>query len=58
MRRRPRGPWRRSAEMVHEAGRYVAAAYVVFIALIAVYVAIIVTRLARVSRRIDDLEDR
>ena len=43
--------------MVHEASSYVAAAYAVFIALIVVYVAIIVARLTRVTRRISDLED-
>jgi CcmD family protein len=43
--------------MADEAGPYVAAAYVVFIALIAVYVAIIATRLMRTTRRLEDLED-
>jgi len=40
-----------------EAGKYVAGAYVVFIALILVYVAIIAAKIARIDREIADLED-
>jgi len=40
-----------------EAGKYVAGAYVVFIALILVYVAIIAAKVARIDREIADLED-
>ena len=43
--------------MVGQAGPYVAAAYGVFIALVAVYVAIIVARLSRTARRLQDLND-
>jgi CcmD family protein len=41
-------------------GKYVAAAYVVFLALILVYVAIMATKLARIERELSDLseEDR
>ena len=38
-----------------EAGKYVAGAYVVFLALILVYVAIIATKIARLDRQISDL---
>jgi CcmD family protein len=40
--------------------KYVAAAYVVFLALILVYVAIMATKLARIERELDELssEDR
>ena len=40
--------------------KYVAAAYVVFLALILVYVAIMATKLARIERELSDLseEDR
>jgi CcmD family protein len=40
-----------------EAGRYVAAAYVVFIALILVYVAIMAAKLARIDRELSELAD-
>jgi hypothetical protein len=40
-----------------DAGRYVAAAYVVFVALIVAYVAIMAARLARIERKLDALED-
>jgi type II secretory pathway component PulM len=40
-----------------EAGRYVAAAYVVFVVLVVVYVAIIATKLTRIERRLAALED-
>lgn len=38
-----------------EAGKYVAAAYVVFIALILIYVAIIGAKIARIERQISEL---
>jgi hypothetical protein len=43
-----------------EAGKYVAGAYVVFVALILVYVAIMAMKLARIDREITELveEDR
>jgi hypothetical protein len=37
-------------------GRYVAAAYVVFVALIVAYVAIMAAKLSRIERALDDLE--
>jgi hypothetical protein len=38
-----------------EAGKYVAGAYVVFVALILVYVAIIAAKIARIDRQISEL---
>ena len=38
-----------------EAGKYVAAAYVVFVALILIYVAIIAAKIARIDRQITEL---
>jgi hypothetical protein len=38
-----------------EAGKYVAAAYVVFVALILIYVAIIAAKIARIDRQISEL---
>jgi hypothetical protein len=38
-----------------EAGKYVAAAYVVFLALILIYVAIIGAKIARIERQITEL---
>lgn len=38
-----------------EAGKYVAGAYVVFLALILVYVAIIGTKIARIDRKLSEL---
>jgi hypothetical protein len=38
-----------------EAGKYVAAAYVVFVALILVYVTIIAAKIARIERQITEL---
>ena len=38
-----------------EAGKYVAAAYVVFVALIVLYVAIIGAKIARIERQIAEL---
>ena len=40
-----------------EAGRYVAAAYIVFVALILIYVAIMATKLTRIEREIADLDE-
>jgi hypothetical protein len=38
-----------------EAGKYVAAAYLVFLALILIYVAIMATKLSRIERELTDL---
>ena len=38
-----------------EAGKYVAGAYVVFLALILIYVAIIAAKIARIERQISEL---
>jgi hypothetical protein len=43
---------------LHEAGKYVAAAYVVVFAVVLIYVVIIAVRLARVQRDLDDLRGR
>jgi Na+/melibiose symporter-like transporter len=40
---------------LHSAGKYVAGAYIVFVALILVYVAIMATRLSRNERELDEL---
>jgi hypothetical protein len=40
-----------------EAGKYVAAAYVVFVALILIYVAIIGAKIARIDRQISELAE-
>ncbi|MGZ8512387.1 MAG: hypothetical protein ACXWWL_03015 [Candidatus Limnocylindria bacterium] len=40
-----------------EAGKYVAAAYVVFLALVLLYVAIMAAKLARIDRELDELAD-
>jgi hypothetical protein len=40
-----------------EAGRYVAAAYVVFLALVLIYVAIMAAKLARIDRELAELAD-
>jgi hypothetical protein len=40
---------------LHTAGPYVAAAYIVFLALVLVYVAIMATRLARTERELTEL---
>jgi type II secretory pathway component PulM len=40
-----------------EAGRYVAAAYVVFLALVLIYVAIMAGRLARITRDLEELNE-
>jgi hypothetical protein len=40
---------------LHTAGKYVAGAYIVFLALVLVYVAIMATRLARTERELTEL---
>ncbi len=40
-----------------EAGKYVAGAYLVFVTLILVYVAIIGAKIARIERQVDELLD-
>ena len=40
-----------------DAGKYVAAAYLVFLALVLIYVSIMATKLARISREIGELSD-
>jgi len=40
---------------LHEAGKYVAAAYLVFLALVLVYVAVMAIRQARLQREIEEL---
>jgi hypothetical protein len=40
-----------------EAGKYVAAAYLVFLALILIYVAIMAAKLARIDRELGELAD-
>jgi hypothetical protein len=42
---------------LHEAGKYVAGAYAVFVTLILVYVAIIAARLQRMEKEIDSLTE-
>jgi hypothetical protein len=42
---------------LHEAGKYVAAAYGVFVTLILIYVAIIAARLQRMEKEIDSLTE-
>jgi len=42
---------------LHEAGKYVAAAYGVFVTMLVVYVAIIGARFARVEREVKELAD-
>jgi hypothetical protein len=41
-----------------EAGRYVAGAYVVFVGLILVYVAIMAAKIQRIQRQLGELADR
>jgi CcmD family protein len=43
---------------LHEAGKYVAAAYVVVFAVVLIYVVIMGVRLGRVQRELDDLVGR
>jgi hypothetical protein len=40
-----------------EAGKYVAAAYLVFLALVLIYVAIMAGRLGRISRDLDEVTE-
>jgi hypothetical protein len=40
-----------------EAGKYVAAAYLVFLALILIYVAIMASKLSRIERDLDELNE-
>jgi CcmD family protein len=40
---------------LHEAGKYVAAAYVIFFALILIYVAVMAVRLSHIERELGDL---
>jgi hypothetical protein len=40
---------------LHEAGKYVAGAYIVFVALILIYVTIMATRLSRIERELGEL---
>jgi len=40
-----------------EAGKYVAGAYVVFLGLVLVYVAIIGTKIARIAREVEQLNE-
>jgi hypothetical protein len=42
---------------LHTAGPYVAAAYIVFVALILLYVAIMAGKLSRIERELDDLTE-
>jgi hypothetical protein len=41
---------------LHSAGKYVAGAYIVFLALVLIYVAIMATRLARTERDLVELQ--
>jgi hypothetical protein len=50
-------PFAAPALPLHEAGKYVAGAYIVFIALILIYVAIMAARLGRIERELGELED-
>jgi hypothetical protein len=40
---------------LHEAGKYVAGAYIVLFALVLIYVAIMAVRLSRIERSLDEL---
>jgi hypothetical protein len=42
---------------LHEAGKYVAAAYIVLLAMVLVYVAIMAVRLSRIERDLGELLD-
>jgi hypothetical protein len=42
---------------LHEAGKYVAGAYIVFFALITIYVAIMAAKLARIDRELGEVTD-
>jgi hypothetical protein len=43
---------------LHEAGKYVAGAYVVFLALILIYVSIMATKLSRIEREVVEIVER
>ena len=43
---------------LHEAGKYVAGAYVVAFALVLLYVAVMAARLSRIERELDELAQR
>jgi hypothetical protein len=42
---------------LHEAGKYVAGAYIVFVVLLVVYVAIMATKVARIERELKEVTD-
>jgi hypothetical protein len=42
---------------LHEAGKYVAGAYVVFLALLVIYIAIMATRLGRLDHELEGLAE-
>ena len=42
---------------LHTAGKYVAGAYIVFLALVLIYVAIMASRLARITRDLEELNE-
>jgi hypothetical protein len=42
---------------LHEAGKYVAGAYIVFVVLLVVYVALMATKVARIERELKDVTD-
>jgi uncharacterized membrane protein len=42
---------------LHEAGKYVAGAYIVFVVLILIYVAIMAAKLQRIERELGELAD-
>jgi len=42
---------------LHEAGKYVAGAYVVFVALILIYVGIMAVKLSRIERELQELNE-
>ena len=50
-------PFAAPALPLDEAGKYVAGAYVVFVALILIYVAIMAARLGRIERELGELEE-
>ena len=50
-------PFAAPALPLDEAGKYVAGAYVVFIALILIYVSIMAARLGRIERELGELEE-
>ena len=50
-------PFAAPALPLDEAGKYVAGAYIVFIALILIYVAIMAARLGRIERELGELEE-